>query len=108
MKFLVFAVFDVAKAAEMSAASDKFQANPPEGIKTLFMYTCQGIPFPQGLPDNVPPTSLVTISVQEADSNEAVSAGMYPFMLAGAQMWAVPVLELPVGAVSEQEKKLRR
>ena len=107
MKFLVFTMYDAAKSGDLAQVSDKFQASPPEGVKTLAMYTCNGIPFPQGLPENVPPNSLITIAIYEAETNEAVAAGMYPFILAGAAMWAVPVLELNTGDVAVQEKKLR-
>jgi hypothetical protein len=91
----------------MSQLPDKFNANPPKGWKHIVMYTCQANPFPQGLPENVSPTSMVSISIQEVDSNEALSAGMYPFILAEAVMWAVPVLELNIGKVAVQDKKLR-
>ncbi len=102
MKFLIFTMFDVSKTAEMSAVSDKMQANPPPGIKTLAMYMCMGIPFP-----GFPPNTLLGISVAEAESSEAIAAETYPASLAGATVWCVPVLESAVGAVSEQEKKYR-
>ena len=107
MKFMLFGIIDAAKAAEMAQVSDKLQANPPEGIKTLAMYSCQGIPFPNGLPDNASLTSFVTIAVLEAENNEMLSARMYPYMVAGASIWAVPVMDLPMGAVAEQEKRIR-
>ena len=102
MKFLVFNMFDVDKTAEMSAISDKIQANPPPGIKALAAYTCLGIPFP-----GFPPNTLLSISVAEAESSEAIAAETYPAALAGATVWCVPVLEMPLGAVAEDEKKYR-
>ena len=102
MKFLTFVMFDVDKTAEMSQLSDKIQANPPPGTKTLAMYTCLGIPFP-----GFPPNTLLSITVSEAESSEAIAAGTYPAALAGATVWSVPVLEAAIGAVAEQEKKYR-
>jgi hypothetical protein len=96
-------MFDVAKAAEVAAASDKLEASPPRGIKTLASYVCQGIVFA-----GVPPNTLVSIDIVEAESNEALAAANYPLALAGASLWNVPVMELPVGGVAKVEKKLRR
>ena len=107
MKFLVFTMYEPSKAAELAKVSDQFQANPPEGYKTLAMYICQGIPFPQGLPEGISPDTMVSVSIHEAETNEALSAGMYPFILAGAAQWAVPILELDTGDVATQEERLR-
>ena len=102
MKFLTFSLVDVAKIAEVAQASDKAWASPPPGIKVLANYTCQGIAFP-----GVPPNTLVTIGVVEAESNEAMAAINWPIALAGATLWNVPVLELPVAGAAEVEKKMR-
>ena len=100
MKFLRFAMFDVAKAAEVAQAADKVAKTP--GQKVLASYLCQGIPFA-----GVPPSKMVTIAVGEAESNEAISAVQYPLALAGASVWAVPVLELPVAGAAAEEKKYK-
>jgi len=100
MKFLTFAMFDIAKTDDISQVADKV-ANTP-GIKFLADYLCQGIPF-----SGVPPNMVVTISVSEAETNEAMSAAHYPVQLAGATIWSVPVLEVPIAGASEEEKKLR-
>lgn len=102
MKFLSFTMFDPAKAAEMSEISDKLQANLPPGIKESTGYTCLGLPFP-----GFPPNTLLTIGVIEAESTDAMAAVAYPVALAGATIWYVPVMEMTIGAVGEQEKKLR-
>ncbi len=102
MKFLVFLAFDVAKVAEVAKAADKMQASPPAGTKLLATYSCQGIPWP-GTVD----LGQVTISVAEAESNEALAAMLYPLALAGATVWSVPVLEIPVPGAAEVEKRLR-
>jgi len=102
MKFLTFAIMDVAKAAEVAKAADKVWASPPPGVKLLVSYVCQGLAFP-----GVPPHTVVSIRVVEAESNEAIAAIMWPISLAGASTWNVPVLEMPAVGVAEVEKKLR-
>ena len=101
MKFITFAMYDVAKAAEIAQASDKVAKTP--GRKTVAQYVCLGIPFA-----GVPPNSLVVIAVGEAESNEAIAASQYPLALAGATIWAVPVLEMPVAGAAAEEKKYRK
>ena len=101
MKFIGFAMFDAAKAAEVAQAGDKVAKTP--GRKVLAQYACQGIPFP-----GVPPNTMVVISVEEAESNEAIGASQYPLALAGATVWSVPVLEMPVAGAAAEEKKYRK
>ena len=101
MKFITFSMFDAAKAAEIAQASDKVAKTP--GRKTVAQYVCQGIPFA-----GVPPNSMVVIAIGEAESNEAIAAFQYPLALAGATVWAVPVLEMPVAGAAEEEKKYRK
>jgi tagatose-1,6-bisphosphate aldolase non-catalytic subunit AgaZ/GatZ len=100
MKFLTFLSFDPAKAAEIAQIADKVAKTP--GQKFLAQYVCQGIPFP-----GVTPNTMVTIALAEVETNEAMSAVHYPFELAGASAWSVPVLELPVEAAAQEEKKYR-
>jgi len=100
MKFLTFVMYDVAKAADMAAVADKM-ANIP-GTKLLTQYVCQALAFP-----NQPLNTLVAVGVREADSNEAISASIYPLAVAGATVWCVPVQEVAVGAGAETEKKYR-
>ena len=64
MKFMVFTMYNVAKAAEVAQAADKV-ANTP-GTKILAQYACLGKPF-----DGVPPNNVVAITVREAESAEA-------------------------------------
>jgi len=101
MKFLEFAMFDVAKAAEVAQAGDKGAKTP--GAKILAQYACQGIPF-----NGVPPNMMVVVAVKECESNEAIGASQYPVALAGATTWAVPVLEMPVASAAAAEKKYRK
>ena len=103
MKFMRFAMFDTNKTSEVAAASDKVWASPPAGIKILSSYVFQGIAF-SGAPANM----MVAIQIIEAESNEAMAATTYPIALAGATIWNVPVMELPVGGAAEEEKKYRK
>ena len=102
MKSVIFAMMDVAKTAEVVRADDKVWANPPPGTKFLVSYACQGLAFP-----GVPPNTVVSIRVVEAESNEAIAAIMWPISVAGASVWNVPVLELPTVGVAELEERLR-
>jgi len=103
MKFVMFIMNDVAKMADVAAASDKTMASPPPGTKLLARYVCLGIPFP-----GAPPNTLVVISLREAESAEGMAAISYPLALAGATVWYVPVLEVPVEPrVAEVEEKYR-
>jgi hypothetical protein len=101
MKFLVFSVFDVVKAAEIAQASDKVAEIP--GGKMLTQYSCQGIPFV-----GVPPNKMVVVSIADYESNEAIAASQYPLAIAGASTWAVPVLEMPADGAATEEKKYRK
>jgi hypothetical protein len=56
----------------------------------------------------VPPNTLVTIEVVEYASNEALAAAQYPMELAGATVWAVPILEMTPGRTTATEKKYRK
>jgi len=101
MKFISFAMFDVAKAAEVAQAGDKV-ANTP-GNKIIGQYICQGKAF-----DGVPPNTVVVIAIHETESNEAITTSQYAHALAGATMWAVPVLEMPVAGAAATEKKYKK
>lgn len=101
MKFITFAMYDVAKAAEVAQVADKVAKTP--GHKTLAPYVCQGKPF-----DGVPPNTLVVIAITEAESNQAIAAVTYPLLLAGATLWSVPVLEMPVASAATEERKYRK
>ena len=102
MKFLRFIMNDIDKTADVAQASDKAWASPPPGVKMLASYAFLGLAFP-GQPSN----TLVSIDIVEAESAEAITAVAYPVALTGATMWHVPVLELPVAATAELEKKFR-
>jgi hypothetical protein len=100
MKFLMFAMCDTTKVAELAQSADKAAKTP--GQKTIAQYACQGMAF-----SGIPPNKTLAISVIEAESNEALAATQYPMGLAGIDTWAVPVLEIPVGTVVAEEKKYR-
>lgn len=102
MKFVRFTIMDSTKVAEMTKVHDKTWASTPPGIKMDAFYACLGLAFP-----NQPPNTLASISVVEAESAEALAAVNYPLMQAGATIWGVPVLDLPVGGAAEAEKKYK-
>jgi hypothetical protein len=102
MKFISFVMFDAAKAPEVAQAADKAAKTP--GRKVLAQYMCLGLAFPGVLPQG----ALLAISIVEAESNEAIAAAQYPLALAGATVWSVPVLEMPVAGAATEEKKYRK
>jgi len=101
MKSLMFAMFDVAKTAELAQVGDKLAKTP--GRKVLASYVCMGLAFP-----GVPPNTMVSITVAEYESNEAMATTVYPMELGGATVWAVPVLEMAVGREATAEEKYRK
>jgi len=101
MKFLMFAMYDVAKTAELAQVADKVAKTP--GQRTIAQYSCQGMAFA-----GLPPNTALAIAVVEAESNEALAATQYPMGLAGISTWAVPVLEVPVGRTTTAERKYRK
>ena len=101
MKFVGFVMYDAAKAAEVAQASDKAAETP--GRKVLAGYVCEGLVFP-----GQPPNTMVSISIVEYESNEAMATAMYPMGLAGATVWVVPVLEVTSGRGVATEKQYRK
>jgi hypothetical protein len=101
MKFLTFVTYDVAKAADMAQAGDKVAKIP--GQKMLTTYICGGKPF-----DGLAPNTMVAITVREAETMEALAAAMYTYLVLGATVWSVPVLEFTPGNLAEEEKKFRK
>jgi hypothetical protein len=101
MKFLMFSWFDIAKSAELAALGDKLAKTP--GRKVLASYICVGQAFP-----GLPPNTMSGVSIADFESNEAMAAAVYPMALAGANVWAVPVLEMKVGSTAKVEKKYRK
>lgn len=102
MKFLTFTWYDASKATELATIVDKMQASYPPGLKNLGQYACLAIPFP-----GLPPNTIVSFSITEAESAEALAAISYPLVLAGATIHRVPILEIPVGGGAKVEKKFR-
>ena len=101
MKFLTMSIYPVAKAAEVAAASDKVWAGRSQEGQPPSAYVLMTVPFP------VPPNSLVGITIGESESAEEMAARVYPLMLAGATVDIIPVLEVPLGAGAQAEKKYR-
>ena len=102
MKMLSIAVYDPSKLGEISKVTDKVHTNTP-GYKPLAMYVCLGNPFP----GEIPPNSMVSITIAEVENENALAAVNYPLVLAGMSIHRVPILEMKSGKVAETEKKLR-
>ena len=101
MKFMSLVVYPVEKTAEVSAASDKVWANQPKERRPEGSYVLMCVPF------DIPPNSLVSVTISESDSAEKMAARVYPIMLAGATVNIIPLLEVPVGGGVKAEKKYR-
>ena len=102
MKFLIWNLFDVAKAAEVAQAHDKVWASPPAGTKMLASYVSLSPFFP-----NQPPNTMVGFNISEAESAEAMAAVTYPTMIAGGTVYSIPILELPMVGAADVEKKYK-
>ena len=103
MKFLTITTYDVANVKEIAAVSDKLMGNMPKGYKPLAAYMCLGQMFP-----GLPPLSITSFNITESDSAEAMASVSYQFVLAGATMHRIPVMEMPLGDTAKMEKELGR
>jgi len=101
MKFMTLSVYPVEKTAEVAAASDKVWANQPRESRPEASYVMMCVPF------DIPPNSLVSVTMDESDSAEKIAARVYPIMLAGATVQVIPLLEVPVAGGAKAEKKYR-
>jgi hypothetical protein len=101
MKFMSLVVYPVEKTAEVAAATDKVWAKQPKARRPEGSYVLMCVPF------DVPPNSLVSVSISESDSAEAMAARVYPIMLAGATVNIIPLLEVAAAASVKAEKKYR-
>ena len=103
MKFLTLSMWPLEKAAEVSAASDKAAAKLPKEARGGSNYILMCIPAYL----NVPPGSMVSVSIDEAISAEDMAASLYPFELAGGSAQVIPLLEVPMGGSVKADKKYR-
>jgi len=101
MKIALFISYDVSKAAEIAQVSDKLSNTP--GRKRLAQYGFQGIPFA-----GFPPNTVLAMSINEFESNEALLAVEWPYALAGATPWAVPIFEVPSGSAETTMKGYKK
>ena len=102
MKFMVIAVWDIDKGAELAKVTEKMDAAPPSGYRPLARYFCLARPF-AGFPSG----TGVSVLIAEAESAEAIISNIYPSMLAGADINVIPVLEIPIARATRLEKKAR-
>jgi hypothetical protein len=101
MKFMTLSIYPVDKTAEIAAASDKVWANEPRANRPEASYVMLSVPF------DVPPNSMVSVTINESDSAEKIATRVYPVMLAGAMVHVIPLLEVPIAGGAKTEKKYR-
>ena len=101
MKFMSLVVYPVEKTAEIAAATDKVWASQPRESRPESSYVLMCVPF------DIPPNSLVSVTISESDSAETIAARVYPIMLAGATVNIIPLLDVPVTGGVKAEKKYR-
>ena len=70
----------------------------------LAMYSCQSNPFP-GV--ELPPGTMVTASISECESAEAMASAALEITLAGGTVNRIPVLEISTGGAEETVEKLK-
>jgi hypothetical protein len=104
MKFLSFTMYNIDKLAEVAKAADKLATNPPEGYKILAIYSCQSNPFP-GV--ELPPGTMVTASILECESAEAMASANLEITLAGGTISRIPILEVSTGGAEETVERLK-
>ena len=104
MKFLSINTYHIDKLGDAAKATAKLNANPPEGYKILAIYSCLANPFP-GV--ELPPGTMVTVSVLESDNAESLASASIEMTLAGVNVNRIPVMEVPVGEIEETVEKLK-
>jgi hypothetical protein len=102
MKILSIVAFDPAKAADIAKASDK-AVTSTTGYKALAQYICLGNPFLK----EIPPNSVIGMTICEVENENALAAVGHQVALAGGIVHRVPILEMKPGASAETERKLR-
>ena len=104
MKFLSINTYHIDRLGDAAKATAKLNANPPEGYKILAIYSCLANPFP-GV--ELPPGTMVTVSVLESDNAESLASAAMEMTLAGVNVNRIPVMEVPTGEVEETVEKLK-
>jgi hypothetical protein len=104
MKFLSINTYHVDKLSAVTEATAKLNANPPEGYKISAIYSCLANPFP-GV--ELPPGTLVSISVLECDNAESMASAALELTLAGLYVNRIPVMEVSVGEIMETVERLK-
>ena len=104
MKFLSINTYHVDKLSAVTEVTAKLNANPPEGYKILAIYSCLANPFP-GV--ELPPGTLVSISVLECDNAESMATAALELTIAGLNVNRIPVMEVPVGEIEETVQRLK-
>ena len=103
MKFLSINTYHVDKLGDAAKATAKLNANPPDGYKLLTIYSCLSNPIP-GV--ELPPGTMVTVSVVECDNAESLASATLEMTLAGVNVNRIPVMEVATGEVEETVERL--
>ena len=104
MKFLSINTYHIDKLGDAAKATAKLNANPPEGYKILAIYSCLANSFP-GV--ELPPGTMVTVSVLESDNAESLASAALEMTLAGVNVNRIPVMEVATGEVEETVERLK-
>jgi hypothetical protein len=104
MKFLSINTYHVDNLGKTAKATAKLAANPPEGYKILAIYSCLANPFP-GV--ELPPGTMVTVSVLECDNAESMASAALELTLAGLNVNRIPVMEVSEGEIEETVERLK-
>ena len=105
MKFIGVTTYNIKDLAEVAKAADKLGKNPPEGYKLLAMYSCQAAPF-SGM--ELQQGDMVTLSVVECDSDQAMAAANLEMTIAGATVNRIPVLQMSAGEAERTVDELKK
>ena len=104
MLFLGFTTVNVNNLDACMKAADKIGKNPPEGYQLLEMYACQANPF-DGTP--LKPGEMVSVSLVECDSAEALAAANLEMTVAGAKINRIPVMKMSAGEVESKRDEIK-
>lgn len=104
MLFLGFTTVNVDNLEACMKAADKIGKNPPEGYRLLEMYSCQANPF-DGTP--LKQGEMVSVSLVECDSAEALAAANLEMTMAGAKINRIPVMKMSAGGVEDKVDEIK-
>ena len=74
-------------------------------LATLERFFQHAVPTPAGV--ELPPGTMVSISVLECDNAESMASAALELTLAGLNVNRIPVMEVPVGEIGKVVERLR-